>query len=181
MGYRHSREEILRAAAVVALEKGIGALTFAAVGKQLGISDRTVVYYFPTKEELLIAVVQALGAELAKLLESAFGNEPLSPRALVSRAWPVMATPAADPVFRLYFEIIGLAVAGKTPYVTLARTLLEGWVQWLTPRTLATGAMSQRTGALVAIAELDGLLLVRQLLGADEAARAAGGAGIIGA
>jgi AcrR family transcriptional regulator len=181
MGYRHSGEEILEAAKTVALERGFGALTFGAVGRQLGISDRTVVYYFPAKEDLIVAVARAFGAELEQLLEAAFGNQPLSPPDLVRRAWPVVTTPAADRVFALYFEIVGLAASGREPFVSLARTLVEGWVAWLTPRTLGTSPIAPQAGALLAIAQLDGLLLVRLLLGPDAAEQAAVAAGVSGA
>ena len=60
MGYRHSEAEILQAATEVALEAGMVGLTFGAVGQRLGISDRTVVYYFPTKPDLVMAVAGAL-------------------------------------------------------------------------------------------------------------------------
>jgi len=179
MGYRHSKDEILQAATAVALEHGVAALTFAAVGKRLGISDRTVVYYFPTKDALVVSVVRALGAELERLLEAAFGAEPLSPPDLVQRAWPVMATVDAAPVLAVYFEIIGLAAGGREPFASLARASLEWWAAWLTPKILPAATATQRSGALAAIAALDGLLLVRHVLGTEAAEHAAQGAGIV--
>jgi AcrR family transcriptional regulator len=134
MGYRHTREEILEAAVATVLEGGMAALTFSKVGARLGISDRTVVYYFASKTELVVAVTQAMGADLVRLLESAFGAGPSTPAELVATAWPVLTTGAADRVFALYFEIIGLASAGQAPYDELAHSLLDGWVQWLAPR-----------------------------------------------
>lgn len=180
MGYRHAKEEILRAATAVALEAGIARLTFAAVGKRLNISDRTVVYYFPTKAALVTAVIETLGSDLESILEAAFGTEPLSAAGLAKRAWPVMTAPAADRVFALYFEIIGLAASGQEPFDGLARALLEGWVAWLAPHTIGSDATTQRAQALSAIAQLDGLLLVRQLLGSDAGEQAAREAGVIG-
>ena len=48
MGYRHTREDILDGALTVAFDDGLSQLTYGRVAKQLGISDRTVVYYFAT-------------------------------------------------------------------------------------------------------------------------------------
>lgn len=177
VGYRHSREEILGAAIAVVLDVGMAGLTFSKVGERLQISDRTVVYYFPTKPALVTAVVHALVADLEHLLEEAFGSEPLSQRDLANRAWPVLTTPTADRMFALYFEIIGLASAGQAPYDTLARGLVEGWVQWLAPRTLGRTAGVRRRRALATVAQVDGLLLLRLVVGsaaADAAAREAG-------
>ena len=61
--------------------------------------------------------------------------------------------------------IVGLAAAGRPQFVELARALVEGWVQWLMPRTLGADDIARRTLALSTIARIDGLLLVRQVLG----------------
>jgi len=177
MGYRHSSEEILGAAVVLALESGMARLTFSQVGARLGISDRTVVYYFPTKADLISAVVGALVADTERLLEEAFGSAPLSQDELMRRAWPVLADPAADPVFRLFFEIIGLAAAGQDPYVDLAAGIASGWVEWLGPRTVGSNPEVRRRRALATMSHIDGLLLVRSVLGpgaAEAAARESG-------
>lgn len=178
MGYRHSREEILQAAKALALERGIGALTFGAVGRALGIPDRTVVYYFPSKDALTAAVVAALGEELERLLGEAFGPERLPLPELLRRAWPVLSNPGADRVFSVYFELVGMAAAGHEPQRQLARAILERWATWLGERMEGgdrDGAVGQ---ALAALSLIDGLLLLRQVLGGDSAEAAARAAGV---
>jgi AcrR family transcriptional regulator len=177
MGYRHSAEEILDAAVAIALESGMAALTFGRVGERLAISDRTVVYYFPTKLDLINAVADALVVDMVGLLEEAFGSKPLGQKELMKRAWPMLTTGSADRVFALYFEIVGLAASGQAPYDALATGLVAGWVDWLEPRMLGSRADVRRRRALATVAQIDGLLLVRHVLGAaqgDEAAREAG-------
>src|SRR5665213_1073189 len=109
MGYRHSQDELLRAAVGVALESGMAGLPFGGVGDRLGIS--------------------------------------------------------------------GLASTGRPPYVELAPRIVAGWVDWLEPRMLGSNATIRRRRALATLAYIDGLLLVRQVLGpeaAEDAAREAG-------
>jgi len=178
VGYRHEPDEILEAAVAVAMEVGIGAVTFAKVGERLGISDRTVVYYFPTKPALITAVATALGAKLVQVLDEAFGAQPRSQAELLQRAWPALTTPVADRIFALYFEMIGLASTGQEPYAALAPAMVEGWVEWLTPKMRGSRPDLRRRRALAAVAQIDGLLLVRHVLGADAAAAAAREAGI---
>lgn len=178
MGYRHTREQILEAATAVAVEGGLAALTFGNVGKRLGVADRTVVYYFRTKSELAVAVVENLAAGLEALLEAAFGSEPSTPAELVRKAWPVLANEGSDRVFSLFFEIIGLSASRQAPYDALALAVVQRWVDWLATRTLGEGDAERRAGAMAAVAQIDGLLLLRNLLGPDAAESAAAASGI---
>jgi AcrR family transcriptional regulator len=77
VGYKHSREDLLAAAVRLAETSGIGSLTFGSVGASLGISDRTVVYYFPTKADMITSVIAALGEQLQSALADAFGEQAL--------------------------------------------------------------------------------------------------------
>ena len=72
MGYRHTKEEILEGALAAALDDGLSQLTFGRLAKRLGINDRTIVYYFATKDDLVSEVVVAMGMRLQQTLASAF-------------------------------------------------------------------------------------------------------------
>jgi AcrR family transcriptional regulator len=178
MGYRHSRDEILEGALATAVADGLGRVTFGRVAARLGISDRVVVYYFPTKEDLAGAVLQAVGERLQATLAPAFAAPVKDHLGLAAAAWPVLARADADAVFALYFEAGGLAAARREPYATLVPQLVDAWIDWAA--SLVEGpAARRRTEAAAAIALLDGLLLVRQLAGPEAADRAARGLGVV--
>jgi len=177
MGHKHSRQQILAGALDAAIDEGLSRLTFGRVAKRLGVSDRIVVYYFPTKDDLITNVLLMIGAELQEVLARAF-MAPAHDHVELSRsAWPVLARPEIDPLFSLFFEAIGLAAAGRGPYKTLATQLVDGWSAWLAGFFEGTPGR-RRAEAEAAIATLDGLLLLRQLSGPTAANRAAARLGI---
>jgi AcrR family transcriptional regulator len=172
VGYKHQRSDILDAAIAVVRDDGLARLTFAAVAKRLSTNDRTVVYYFPTKDVLLGEVLEVCGAQVRDLLDGLPGR-PSSPATLLRHVWSALATPQADPVIDVYVELIGLAAGRREPYATVARALTESWVEWLLPRLRTTDTALRRRQALGLIAQLDGLLLLRRMLGPDAAEQAA--------
>ena len=178
MGYRHSADEILDEAVEVAVANGLAELTFAKVAAGLGISDRMVVYYFPTKLDLVAGVATRLGAELQQLLAKAFGDERRSPDDLLALAWPVLASRRGDRVFALFFEMIGYASAGQEPYPQMVRSLMEAWRDWLAERVVGERTDVRRRRALSVMARIDGLLMIRRTMGKEAAVLAAREMGI---
>ena len=177
MGHKHTREEILDGALDAAISDGLSQLTFGRLAKHLGISDRVVVYYFPTKDDLVTDVLTMLGLRLQEVLARAFTTPADDHLSLARAAWPVLARPEIDPIFGLFFEASGLAAAGREPYTTVAPQLVDAWATWLATFFAGT-PKQQRTEAEAAIALLDGLLLLRQLAGPAAANRAAARLGI---
>jgi AcrR family transcriptional regulator len=178
VGYRHDQESILKASMHVVLAEGVSALSYGRVAKELAISDRMVVYYFPAKSDLISAVIVAIGSELQLMLEEAFGSEPLSAKELMRRAWPVLSVKKAQSMFNGFFEVIGLASAGQSPYDELAPVLLNGWIDWLADRVKAQNAVRRREIAASVVAQIDGLLMIRRISGARIANAAARELGI---
>ncbi len=186
MGYKHTRDDILAGALDTAFEHGFNRLTFGRVASQLGINDRTVVYYFPSKDELISAVLAATGERLLTSLAPAMDGTAQNHLDLVRAAWPVLATPEADPVFALFFEANGLAAAGQEPYRTVVPQLVQGWIDWSASLLLGAGEAAEADAAAEVVAEaeaavalVDGLLLLRQLIGPEGADRAARRLGVV--
>lgn len=178
MGHKHTKDEILRGALAAAFRDGLSQLTFGRVAKQLGINDRTVVYYFPSKDDLVAEVLLALGTELQATLAPAFTTPAADHLELLRTAWPILATDEADPVFALFFEANGLATTGRAPYAELLRGLIASWITWAA-EFIEGDSDHRQVEAETAIALLDGLLLLRLLAGADAAERVVRRLGIV--
>lgn len=173
MGHKHSKEQILRDALEMALDEGLSQLTFGRLARRLGISDRIIVYYFPTKADLIGEVIEAMGQDLQEAMAEAFVEPANGYAQMIQRAWPLLATPANDRVFALFLEANGLAAVGIEPYATIVPGLVDAWISWAA--TLVDGpTIDSRNEAATAVAVIDGLVLLR-LLGSTEAAEQAVG------
>jgi AcrR family transcriptional regulator len=179
MGHKHTKDEMLEGAVTAALEDGLSQLTFGRLAKRLGTSDRIIVYYFPTKDDLIGDVLIAMGLRLQAILAEAFTTPSANHLELARAAWPVLARPGVDPIFALFFEANGLASAGREPYRTLVPRLVDAWIDWAA--TMFDGPPARRRAeAEAGIALVDGLLLLRQISGAQAANRAATALGVRG-
>ncbi len=178
MGHRHTREQILAGAVEAALDEGVSRLTFGRLARRLAISDRIVVYYFPSKDALITAVLVEVGDRLQEGLAVAFAAPAGDHLQLARSAWPHLARAEVDPVFGLFFEAIGLAASGLEPYRTLVTRLVGAWIDWLAG--FFEGPLdARRAEAEAALALIDGLLLIRHVAGPAAAGRAAARLGVV--
>jgi len=177
MGHKHTKEEILAGALATAFDVGLSQLTYGRVAKRLSLNDRIVVYYFPTKDDLISEVLMSMGTQLQQTLAPAFTSPAGDHITLLRAAWPILAHPDADAIFALFFEANGLAAARREPFHSLVPQLVDTWIAWAAE--LIQGTPTQRRiEAETAIAVVDGLLLLRQLAGPAAANRAARRLGI---
>ncbi|MEM9133773.1 MAG: TetR/AcrR family transcriptional regulator [Actinomycetota bacterium] len=179
MGHKHTREDLLAGALAATRDEGLSRLTFGRLAKRLGVSDRVIVYYFPTKDDLIGSVLVAIAGELQGALADVVSDGLTGHGDLVKRAWPVLSSPEHDRVFALFFEATGLAAAGLAPYDGVVPELVEAWIQWAASMLDgAAGEEARRAEAEASIALVDGLLLLRQLRGVEVADRAAAALGV---
>jgi TetR/AcrR family transcriptional regulator, transcriptional repressor for nem operon len=72
-----TRETIIALADVLIREKGFNAFSFHDISKTIGIKTSSIHYYFPTKSDLCISIIQNQEKLLRKVIEDAEGKDPL--------------------------------------------------------------------------------------------------------
>ncbi|PRH77809.1 transcriptional regulator [Streptomyces solincola] len=100
------REELLAAAMAMIADRGLDGLTMAALGREVGMSSGHLLYYFRTKDELLLQTLEwsegRLGGERSALLSR--GTVPVRERLLAYVELYVPDGPR-DPHWTLWLEV----------------------------------------------------------------------------
>lgn len=137
---RARREQILRAAHVVALRDGIDGVTVRAVAAEAELSHGLLVFYFRQKEQLIAALLDRLLATTALLhVPQELARIPQAPdrlRALLREALERLAREPED--FRLFLEYWALGTR-RPPIRARIASALERYRAAL--RTVADGVL----------------------------------------
>lgn len=154
------RREIVEAAASHLIVHGFQNSGLRAIAQSVGLSDRMVMYYFATKDELVSEALTMIGDELASGMEAAvpFGNA--TPRQILDALSKVLQSDEIQAVMRLWFEIIGLAMRGQEPYQKTAMLLLERSEEQIRKKLRS----DQKHRAREVLATLEGQVMVGLLL-----------------
>jgi AcrR family transcriptional regulator len=149
-----TREQLLEAASKLLAEFGYAAFRVAAVAKEAGVSLGGMLHHFPTKDSLVVAVLERLSA---KVLEQAIHDVSNVPDD--ADPFLVMAESArrfyAAPEFLTYLDIF-LSVRRHTLVGDVAITLLPA--QRSTMEELWLKHFSK-----LGISDMNGLLIIRTL------------------
>jgi AcrR family transcriptional regulator len=167
------REAFLAGTVAHMLRHGVATLSLRPLAAELGTSDRMLLYYFGTREQLLTAALDEVGRQLRAALVEALPPVRVPPAQLVLQAWTVLQDPGAEPHLRLYLEVSGLTVRGRTPFRSAAGAVARAWLGWVAER-LDVAPEQRAAAAAGVLGVLDGLLLLRFVVDAEHADAAAG-------
>ena len=155
------RARLLDAAVEYVAAHGIGELSLRQLAAALGTSHRMLVYHFGSKETLLVEVVREVEARQRQALAdlAADAGQPSAEQA--RRMWRRLADPALWPHERLFFEVYGQALQGRTHTTALLDGIVDNWLEPLTQINIARGLPEDRAraGARLGLAVTRGLLL----------------------
>jgi AcrR family transcriptional regulator len=151
------RERLLNAAERVVARDGVSNLTLDAVAREAGVSKGGLLYHFPSKSTLVIAIVERLATRCDAKHSEALSAEREGPGAF-TRAYLNARMRPQDPPEALIHTAL-LAAAGTDPqYLDPFRQRLGQWQQ-----RLESDGIDAATACIVRLA-IDGLCL-GELLG----------------
>ena len=159
---------LLDLAADSLLNRGLHGLSLRPLASDLGVSPRTLLYHFGSKEKLIVEAIRHLRRRqpaIRKLLEdppttSATASESISE--MLGRLWDEARQPLSRPFLALYFELAALSVREPATYRPLVRTLDDDWVHAMSGQLTSRGVPPQKVEAVIstALAGYRGALLL---------------------
>ncbi|MEL4357487.1 MULTISPECIES: TetR/AcrR family transcriptional regulator [unclassified Luteococcus] len=161
------RTDLLHSAAELVASRGLEALTIRAVAAQAGASIGAVQHHFPTKADLLLALVDAIEGQIRADLETseaASGRES-APEAL-HRLTELLggATADAQPSIRVWLAFVAHALGDPTVakhHRQLWRTVEDSLARLL--EGAGVPAMEAADRAAILLASLDGIAIARAM------------------
>ncbi|WP_328438773.1 TetR/AcrR family transcriptional regulator [Streptomyces sp. NBC_00444] len=123
------RERLLRLSADYVLEHGVAGMTLRRLGQEIGTNNRMLLYYFGSKEELILAALVELSGRYP-VLTRAFTtmDDPDRPlRDRIVAVWEAVAAPENIPFHRVFFEVLGLAAHQRGRFDVFLGAVSSDW------------------------------------------------------
>ena len=154
---RAKREEIVQRVAQHLVARGFEDSGVRALAASAGISDRMLMYYFETKEELisqaLLLLAEGMTASLDEYVPQRRASAAQIVAALTDRE---NQSEVHKSVLMLWFEIVGLAIRGGDPYRATANRILKGYEAWIASKL----SPDQRHRAREILARIEGQIML---------------------
>lgn len=128
------KQQFLQKIVVYILENGLSQTGIRALAKAAGTSDRMLIYYFGSKNELLDLAFKSISGQFSQQLDAIMGTHKRSASQLLEELSTQAMFDLLKPGVQLAFELVGLAARGKEPYASNAREVAEVWIAWITSK-----------------------------------------------
>jgi AcrR family transcriptional regulator len=156
-----SRERLLNDAIGYVAAHGFADLSLRGLAGAIGTSHRMLIYHFGSKEGLVEAVIHAVEQQQRARLAALEIDPSLTPAEMARRMWEHLSDPSLWPNERLFFEMYGHALQGRS--LGASAFLLEVVESWLEPIAAIRATQGVTPEVARAQARLD-LAITRGLL-----------------
>lgn len=154
------RAEIVARVAEYLLSHGFEDSGIRSLAASAGISNRMLMYYFSSKDELVLEALLSISKTLAEQLDMLLPQNTATQKEIVDTMLLASEDPATQMLIKLFFETAGLGVRGASPYRAITQRILERWQSWIEQKLRA----DQKTRAPEILAQLEGQLFVNLFL-----------------
>jgi AcrR family transcriptional regulator len=164
------RAELLERAVDYVCRHGLAELSLRPLAKAIGSSPRVLLYYFGSKENLVIEIIRR-GRARQRAMMANLKLTGLSPREISRTLWRQWSQPEWEPLTRLSFEVYALALQDRSRFPGFLDDSVDEWLTALEACSTLPGYTRDDARALATllIAGFRGFLL--DLLATHDRAR----------
>jgi len=155
------RAELLERVAAYAYKNGIADLSLRPLARAVGSSPRVLLYYFSSKQELVLEILSRARARQQAVFERLRSADGASPLESCRAIWAEMSAAKALPGFRLFFEVYGMALRNRRRFAGFLAHAVEDWLVFLEAPFARDGCSrgEARARATIILAGFRGFLL----------------------
>jgi AcrR family transcriptional regulator len=133
------------------LERGFADLSLRPLSQAVGMSPRTLLYYFGAKEAIVTAVIGRIRERQLAMFDRLRQAELSTPTAVCKAAWAYMTAPEVQPMLRLFFEIYALALRDPNRFPGFLERAIEDWLDFLSDLICGESAERERCRVMATI------------------------------
>jgi AcrR family transcriptional regulator len=155
------RADLLERAVDYVCRHGLSTLSLRPLAKALGTSPRNLLYYFGSKDDLVVEIVRAGRKRQQATMANLELSAGLAPGQVSRILWRQWSDPKRLPLMRLFFEVYSLAISDPSRFPGFAERAIEEWIAALEGCSTMPGysRSDARTLATVLIAGFRGFML----------------------
>jgi AcrR family transcriptional regulator len=143
------------------LRHGVAELSLRPLAKGVGSSPRVLLYYFGSKEELIVKALARLREGQRQMLGGMRQARYERPSDSCRAIWKQMSAPASEPLFRFFLETFALALRHPKRYGDFLHSAVEDWLNFIAAPMIEKGhsGTAARAFATVVLAGFRGFML----------------------
>ena len=155
------RDDLLDRALEYVLERGLAGLSLRPLAKAAGASPRLLLYYFGSKEALVVEIIRRGRARQQATMANLELTAGLGPQGIARTLWRHLSDPRWEPLMRLFFEVYTLAIQDRSRFPGFLESAVDDWLTALEPCCARAGYTPEdgRAHATVLVAGFRGFLL----------------------
>jgi len=151
-------EELRKAIVQYLIKHGLTDLSLRPLAKALGSSPRALLYYFGSKERMVIEVL----AQVRQRQRASYDH--VEAAGFAEACWIIWkrtSAPDSEPLFRLFFEAYGIALRHPQLYQAFLHDTIEDWLRFIADPLCREGCTQReaRAFATIVLAGLRGFML----------------------
>lgn len=155
------RTELMDAAIEYVFRHGLSELSLRPMAEALGISHRTLLHHFGSKEEMVARVLAEVRTRELEGLFRQQSSAETDPLRMLDAGWKNLSDEKRLPFWRAFFEVYGIAVKHPSRYAEFLDNIVKAWLPQQTRAVLATGVPAKKAALLATVmqASMRGLIL----------------------